>query len=308
MKTYESVVVGAGPAGLTAALYLCNFGLHVALVEKLTPGGQMLNTYEIGNYLGFPEGTPGYSLADTFYAHLKQRDLDHYTKRVESLNYDGRNHLIEFPDETIAARTVIICTGAIPKMLGLPDEERLTGHGVSYCAMCDGMLYRNKTVAMVGGGNAALEEALHLSNLVGKLYLIHRRDRFRADKVYQDKLTHRADKVEFLLSHGVTALHGMTHLTGITVEPVHGGGPREIDVEGLFIFVGTRPAGHFLSENVRKDQYGFIETDAEMRTEVPGLFAAGDIRSKQCRQVVTAAGDGATAAFSAFAYLETLAD
>jgi len=306
MKAYDAVVLGSGPAGLTAALYLCRFGISVALVEKLSHGGQLLNTSEIGNYPGYPKGVEGWTLADSFNAHLDDYALDRYSQEVQSMTREGVRHRVQLDTETLEAKTVIICSGAAPRRLGLEDEVRFVGHGVSYCAMCDGMFFRGQDVAMVGGGNSALEEALYLSNLVNKLYLVHRRDQFRGDKIHQEKVLQRKDKIELVLSHTVTDLHGEGGLTGITVEPVAGGEPRLLNVSGLFVFVGMDPQGQFLPPELDKDEAGFVITDTEMRTSIPGIFAAGDIRSKLCRQVVTAVGDGATAAHSAFAYLEQL--
>jgi thioredoxin reductase (NADPH) len=316
MKLDDAVVVGAGPAGRTAALYLCRSGVRTALVEKLGPGGQLLNTAEIDNYPGYPKGTEGWNLAETFAAHLEAYTLDRFSQEVKRLapeekeGKEGGNHLLELENETVTAKSVIICSGAAPRKLGLPDEARLTGKGVSYCAMCDGMFFKDQAVAMVGGGNAALEEALYLARLVKKLYLVHRRDAFRADKIVQDKLQARLDTIELVTSHVVTALHGQNALEGITVTRVKDGkvsaenGTRRLDVTGLFVFVGMEPRGSFFPQGLATDGAGFVTTDAEMRTNVPGIFAAGDIRSKLCRQVVTAVGDGATAAHAAFAYLE----
>ena len=309
MKVYDSVVIGAGPAGMTAALYLCRSGLRIALAEKLGPGGQMLNTAEIENYPGFPKGAEGWNLAETFAAHLESHALDRFSQEVKALARQGEKHMLSLETETIEARSVIICSGAAPRKLGLPGEARLTGHGVSYCAMCDGMFFKDQAVVMVGGGNAALEEALCLSRLVKKLYLVHRRDAFRADKIYQDKLLTRKDKIELVTSHVITELHGQDCLSGITVTPAGGGvasgeGSRRLDVTGLFVFIGMEPRGSFFPAELKTDAAGFVETDTEMRTNISGIFAAGDIRSKMCRQVVTAAGDGATAAHAAFTYLE----
>lgn len=306
MDVYDSVVIGAGPGGMTAALYLCRFGLRTAMLEKLTPGGQMLSTFEIGNYPGFPEGTPGWNLADNLAAHLKGYALDHFAREALELRSHDNLHFIKAEQGEIASRTVIVCSGAKPRKLGLADEERLTGRGVSYCAMCDGMFFKNKVVAVVGGGNAAIEEALHLSNLVQKLYLVHRRDDFRADKVYRDKLAHHMGNIELVMGYVVESLNGGDSLTGITIAPTGGGAPRILDVSGMFVFIGTEPANTFLPPGVETDEYGFIVTDCEMRTGIPGLYAAGDIRSKRCRQVVTAVGDGATAANAVFEYLERM--
>lgn len=304
MEVYDSIVIGAGPGGMTAALYLCRFGLKTALLEKLTPGGQMLNTFEVCNYPGFPVCTPGWNLADTFFDHLKEYPLEHLPRAATAIRSEGNLHHVVTNEGEMAARSVIIASGARARKLGVEGEKLLTGSGVSYCAMCDGMFFKNKTVAVVGGGNAAVEEAMHLSRIVSKLYLVHRRDRFKADSCHIAKLREHSDKIEMVLGHTVTALHGIDKLTGITVEPAGGGEPRRLDVDGLFIFVGIEPINDFFGSGLHTDKHGFLTTDAEMRTNIPGIFGAGDIRSKHCRQVVTAVGDGATAAFSAFSYLE----
>ncbi len=305
MKRHDAVVIGGGPAGLTAALYLCRAGLDVALAEMLAPGGQLLKTSDIDNYPGFPKGTAGWELADSFAAHLEGYALARYNDGVTRLEHDnGVNRLI-VGTETIECRAVVICSGAQPRSLGLADEARLTGKGVSYCALCDGNFFRNMDVVLVGGGNSALEEALYLARLAGRVYLVHRRDRFRAAKVLQDKVA-ACDAVVPILNHVVVSLEGEQALESVTLEDVHSGERRQLAVQGLFVFVGYVPHGEFLPENLIRDEAGFIVTDGEMRTNLPGVFAAGDIRSKQCRQVVTAVGDGATAATAAFSYLEQL--
>ena len=306
MKRYDCVVIGGGPAGMTAALYLCRFGLSVALVEMLSPGGQMLKTYEISNYPGYPKGLLGYELADNFSAHLDGYSVDRYTDTVSAIEQQDGGHSVKLDKESLFGRTVIVTSGASSRKLDLEKEEQLTGRGVSYCAMCDGMFFKDQAVAMVGGGNSAFEEALYLTKLVKKLYLIHRRDTFRADKFYQDKLIAQKDKVTFVLDSVVQSLHGDTQLNGLTVKNVKTGATSELAVDGLFIFVGLEPLNSFLPTSLNLDTSGFVETDCEMQTNIPGLFAAGDIRSKLCRQIITAAGDGATAAHAAYAYLEHL--
>ena len=199
-----------------------------------------------------------------------------------------------------------MCSGAKHRQLGLEGEDRLRGRGVSYCALCDGNFFRNQTVAVVGGGNAAMEESLYLTKIVSKLHLIHRRDSFRGLKVYQDRLESMPDKVDLLRSSVITQLHGEDHLTGLTVKNLQTGQEKELAVDGLFIYVGFAPVTNFLPQGIELDAQGFIVTDTEMRTNIPGIFAAGDIRSKLCRQVITAAGDGATAAQAAFVFLEQL--
>lgn len=306
MKLYDAIVVGGGPAGITAALYLVRSGCTVALVEKLTSGGQVLQTESIENYPGFPKGIKGWELADAFAAHLEGLAVDRYSEAVTALEAGQGRHKMRVGEQWLEARSVVICSGASHKKLGLPDEARLAGRGVSYCAICDGNFFRGQNVAVVGGGNTALEESLYLSKIVHKVHLIHRRDAFRGAKIYQDRLEAAAEKVELVRNSVVTAIHGDNALTGLTVRNVQTGEERLIPVEGLFVFVGYEPSVDFVPQEVQRDAQGFIITDTEMRTSVPGIFAAGDIRSKLCRQVSTAVGDGATAAQAAFLYLEQL--
>lgn len=306
MKRYDAIVVGGGPAGITAALYLCRSGLNVALVEMLAPGGQILKTESIENYPGFPKGIKGWEMADVFSAHLEGLALDRYTDAVSRLECGDKIHTLTVGKELLEARAVIVCTGANPRQLGLADEVRLTGRGVSYCALCDGNFFRDQVVAVVGGGNAALEEALYLSRIVKKLYLIHRRDAFRAAKVYQDKIRSASQNISVLLDTVVTGLVGQDALEGLILNNVKTNEESRLTVDGLFIFVGYTPQNEFLPPSLALDEQGFLVTDNEMRTNIPGIFAAGDIRSKLCRQVTTAVGDGATAANAAFTYLEQL--
>lgn len=306
MKLYDAVVVGGGPAGLTAALYLCRSGLSVAQVEMLAPGGQILKTESIENYPGFPQGVKGWELADTFAAHLADYAFDRYNDAVLKMERSDNGWALSIGKDAIEGKTVVICTGANPRPLGLAREVQLTGRGVSYCALCDGNFFRDQVVAVVGGGNSALEEALYLSRIVRKLYLIHRREGFRGAKIYQDKIREASDTIELVLDTVVTELIGEEALQGIQVKNVKTGVESRLDVDGLFVFVGYEPQNSFFPTELAVDAHGFVLTDCEMRTNLPGVFAAGDIRSKLCRQVTTAVGDGATAATAAFTYLEQL--
>ena len=306
MKQYDAVVVGGGPAGITAALYLCRSGLSVAQIEMLAPGGQILKTESIENYPGFPKGIKGWEMADTFAAHLEGYALERYNDAVLKMERTSGGWMIAVGKESIEAKAVVVCSGANPRPLGLPRESQLTGRGVSYCALCDGNFFRNQVVAVVGGGNSALEEALYLSRIVKKLYLIHRREGFRAAKVYQDKVRAASDKIELVLDTVVTGLVGEEALHGLQLKNVKTDVETQLAVDGMFVFVGYEPQNSFLPAGLDVDPQGFIVTDCEMRTNLPGLFAAGDIRSKLCRQVATAVGDGATAATAAFTYLEQL--
>lgn len=304
----DCVVIGEGPAGVTAALYLTRSGASVHLVEQMTTGGQILQTAALENYPGYPKGIKGYELADLFAAHLEGLDnLERSAQTVVGVKGKAGAFTVTLKNgKTIETKTVLVCTGAKHRMLGVEREKELTGHGVSYCALCDGNFFRGKAVAVVGGGNAALEESLYLANIVDSIHLIHRRNEFRARKVYQDRLKAMPEKVVFHLESCVDALHGKENLESITVRNLKTQATEEIPVEALFVYVGFEPVTSFLPQELERDPAGFIVTDVEMRTSVPGIFAAGDIRSKLCRQVITAAGDGATAAQAAFVFLEQL--
>jgi thioredoxin reductase (NADPH) len=303
MKTYDSLVIGGGPAGLTAVLYLARAGWSVAWVERLSPGGQVLLTEAINNYPGFPEGIQGWELADKMLAQLGQYSFDHHRQAALSIEAGSGRYAVTLENEQVIATTVIICSGASHRKLGLPHEEKFVGRGISYCALCDGNFFKNQDVAVVGGGNSALEESLYLSKIVRKLYLIHRRDAFRGDKIYQDKVL-ATDKIQPMLNTVVTSIHGGDALESLSLRNVWTQDERELKVDGLFVFVGVEPQGQFLPAGLDRDAQGFIVTDTEMRTNLPGIYAAGDIRSKRCRQVATAVGDGATASHAASTYLE----
>lgn len=310
MKIYDAVVVGEGPAGITAALYLARSGCSVLLFEHMTAGGQTLATEMLENYPGFPAGIKGYELADAFAAHLEGLPIDRPRGEVSAVSGSLGHFVVkaEADQERYEARTVVVCTGAWHRRLGVEREEELIGRGVSYCALCDGGFYRGRQVAVVGGGNSALEESLYLARIVDKVHLIHRRGEFRGAKVYQDKILQMGDKIEVHFNSAVTALLGDKELIGVTLKDLVSGGQSELPVEGLFVYVGFEPKTSFLPAEIQKDGQGFLITDTEMRTSIPGIFAAGDIRSKMCRQVITACGDGATAAHAAFVLLEQLHD
>ena len=305
MKTYDAVVIGGGPAGVTAALYLARAGVSLAWVEQLAPGGQVLNTEVIDNYPGFPKGIKGYELADLFAAQLDGYEMDRLHDEVFEVKPEPGNHQIKVGDTWIAARSIIVCTGAKWRKLGIDGEERLSGKGVSYCALCDGNFFRGQDVACIGGGNTALEESLYLAKIVNKIYLIHRRECFRGDRIYQDKVLGNP-KIELVLNAVPTSFEGDDGLTGVVIEDVKTGEEKTLPVNGAFIFIGVEPAAGFLPSMLKRDEGGFLVTDMSMATSVPGIFAAGDICSKTCRQVATAVGDGATAAHSASLYLEKL--
>ena len=304
-KIYDSIIIGGGPAGLTTALYMVRSGLSVAMIEKLTPGGQILQTAEVENYPGFASAIKGYELVDAMTAQLGAYNYDSYADEVLSMEFTGREHVITMRENTLRALTVVICSGSQYRHLGLPNEERLIGHGISFCALCDGNFFRGRDVAVIGGGNSALDEALYLSGIVNKIHLVHRRDEFRAEQCIVNKVS-KTKNIILELNSVVTELHGESALTGVTIKDVHSGEERELNVDCLFVFIGFDPEGAFLPADLKKDAQGFILTDGDTRTNIPGMFAAGDIRSKLCRQIATAVGDGATAACAARQYIQEL--
>ena len=303
---YDTLIIGGGPAGYTAALYAARAGLDTAVIERMSPGGQMGLTDIIDNYPGFPEGVDGFTLgmhmqtqAERFGAKTLYGDVvevDFTTPSVKT---------VKTASGTYSARTVIIATGANPRELGLPNEGALTGKGVHYCAHCDGRFYKGKTVAVVGGGNSAVSDALYLSRVTEKVYVIHRRDTLRATKIYHEPLM-KAENVEFLWNSTVTEILSDGRVTGVRVRNLADGSEREIPFSGLFVSIGRKPATDFLNDVLELDSYGYIIADESTRTSVPGVFAVGDVRTKALRQVVTAVADGATAIHYAEEYLSEL--
>lgn len=302
-KIYDVIIVGSGPAGMTAALYAARFGCSVALIEKLTPGGLLLQTYDIENYPGFKPGR-GYELADLMEAQLAPYTIERFRGEVSSFEHKPGQNTLVVDGQTLVGKSVIVCSGLNYRKLGVKGEAELTGRGVSYCAICDGNFYRGETVGVVGGGNSALGEALYLASLAKEVHVIHRRDEFRADRVYHDKIA-AAPNITVHYSSLVDSINDTEGLvSSVTLKSAKDGSLSDLPLSGVFIFAGYDPAAAFLPSDINVDKAGFIITDTEMRTNLPGVFAAGDIRSKGCRQVVTAAGDGATAAHAAYTYLE----
>lgn len=310
MKKFDAIVIGAGPAGICAALYLVRAGLKTALIEKNTDGGQVLSTADVENYLGFPKGVQGWELADAFSAHLAEYPVEKIRGDVQSITTSQEGpypiHTVHMDEDELTAPAIIIATGAKNRPLGIEKEDTYRGKGVSYCALCDGNFYRGLDVAVVGGGNSALEEALYLSRIVNKVYVIHRRDGFRAAQVYLDKIKEMPEKIELLPHYVVDDLAGEPNLNSVRIRNVQDDSTRDVAIEGLFVYIGMLPNASFIPSELAIDDRGFIITDLEMATEIPGIYAAGDIRSKACRQICTAVGDGATAATAAISYVELL--
>jgi len=303
MKEYEAFVIGGGPAGITACMYLLRAGVKIGWAEKFAPGGQVLNTELIENYPGFPEGIKGYELMAKMEKHLSSFEFDKFTDEVLEIEHAYKNNKVKLSSEEVKAKSVIICTGASHKKLGIPGEEELLGKGVSYCALCDGMFFKDQVVACIGGGNTALEESLYLSKLAKKVYLIHRRDQFRGYKVYQERVLNNP-KIEVIYNSVVEEIKGKDKVEEILILNKETQSKTDLKVDGVFVFIGLAPNSYFIPRTMKVDERGFIITNNEMETNLPGIFAAGDVRSKTCRQVVTAVGDGAQAAHSAYLFLQ----
>ena len=299
---YDVIIVGSGPAGLAAAIYGQRAGLSsLVLEESYVSGGQVLNTYDVDNYPGLP-GISGMELAEKFHEHAKSMGASFLTAAVIAIREEGDRKVVETAKGDLSARTVILATGAHHRLLGVPGEERLTGMGVSYCATCDGAFFRDKTVAVVGGGDVAVEDAIFLARGCKKVYVIHRRDQLRAAKILQEKLL-SLDNVEMKWNCVAEEILGDSQVSGVKVRDVKTGEGSELAVNGVFIAVGILPNTGFLGDFVQLDEGGYIVAGEDMKTSVPGVFAAGDVRTKALRQIITAAADGANAITSVEAYL-----
>lgn len=301
-EIFDTVIVGGGPAGYTAALYCARAGLSTLVLEKLSPGGQMGTTDIIDNYPGFPEGINGFELAVKMKQSAERFGVKTKLAEVTSTELAGEIKLLHTKKEAYAARTVVLATGAYPRELGLPNENKLRGRGVSYCATCDGMFYRGKTVAVIGGGNTAVADVLYLSRLCEKVYLVHRRDELRASKIYNEQLK-KADNVEFVFNSTAEEILSQDRVVGVRVRNKLTDEIREISSDGIFVAVGNVPATQLFAEQIDTDESGYVLADETTKTNIPGVFAVGDLRRKPLRQVVTAAADGAVAAHFIEEYL-----
>jgi thioredoxin reductase (NADPH) len=301
-KIYDMIVVGGGPGGYTAALYAARAGMQVAVVEKLAAGGQMAQTHQVDNYPGFEDGIDGIDLADKMQDQAHRFGAETIYAQVEHLELEAVPKTVHTDQGDYFAKTVVIATGANPRKLGLPMEQEFTGRGVHYCAACDGMFYRGNTVVVVGGGNTAAADALALSRIAQKVYVVHRRDTLRATKLYHKPLL-EAKNVEFLWNSAITALEGDGRLSGVVVKDLQNGQERFLEVNGLFVSIGRVPATALVEGQLQLDQAGYIQAGENTESSLPGVYAVGDVRSKQVRQIVTAVADGAVAAHAAESYL-----
>lgn len=301
-KIYDVIIIGGGPAGYTAALYAARAGLHTLILEKLSAGGQMALTTQIDNYPGFEEGIDGFSLGEKMEAAAEKFGAETQLAEVLSADLISRIKTVETSEGTFKGKTVIIATGASPRKLGLPGEQQLAGRGVNYCATCDGMFYKGKTAVVVGGGNTAAQDAMTLSRICEKVILVHRRDSLRATKIYHEPLM-SAGNVEFIWNSKVSELIYDTKLSGIVVENVNTGEKSEIRCDGIFVSIGRTPASQIAAGQLETDSSGYIKADETTVTSLEGVYAAGDVRTKTVRQIVTAVADGAAAVHFAEEYL-----
>ncbi len=301
-QTYQVIIIGGGPAGYTAALYCARAGLETLVIEKFSAGGQMTQTEQIDNYPGFDEGVDGFTLGFKMKNGAERFGAKTLQTEVLSVDLFGNIKKITTPEGELAANAVIVATGAEHKHLGLPEEESLIGRGVGYCAACDGMFYRGKTVAVVGGGNSAAADALLLSKICEKVYLIHRRDSLRATKIYHEPLMN-AKNVDFIWDSVVEEILAEEKVKAVRVKNKKDGAEREISVDGVFISIGRIPETKLFAGQLELDEQGYIVADETTRTNINGVFAVGDVRTKVVRQIVTAAADGATASHFAEEYL-----
>ena len=301
---YDMIIIGGGPGGYTAALYAARAGLDSVVLEALVPGGQMAQAHQIDNYPGFEEGVAGYALADKMRQEAERFGARTVLTQVTEVDLAADPKVVKTDGGTYYAKTVALATGASPRQLGVPGERELTGRGVHYCADCDGMFYKGKTVVVVGGGNTAAQDAALLSRVARKVILVHRRDTLRATQIYHRPLM-EADNVEFrwnsVVEGFVQAESGA--LTGVRLRDVDTGAQSVADCDGVFVSIGRKPASGLVQGQVELDEGGYVVAGEDTRTSLPGVYAVGDVRSKQVRQVVTAVSDGAAAVHAAEEYL-----
>lgn len=301
-EVYDIIILGGGPAGLTAGIYAKRAGMKVAVIEKATPGGQVTTTYEVCNFPGF-EKISGIDLATKMFTHVSNLGVDILFEEIKDTVLEGDIKKVITYSGTYSAKTVIICLGAAARRLNLDNERAYIGKGVSYCATCDGTLFKDKVVAVVGGGNTAIEDAIYLSNLAKKVYLIHRRDQFRAETILSQSLKKQSN-IEYVLNSVVTAISGDSIIRKITVSNLQDKTQKDIEVDGLFVAIGRGPDTDIV-HGVKLDDKGYIIADEKMQTSIPGVYVCGDIRNTQLRQIVTACSDGAIAATKAYEYIST---
>ena len=299
---YDMIIVGGGPGGYTAALYAARAGLDTIVLEKLSAGGQMALTHQIDNYPGFEDGIDGFSLAEKMQKQAERFGAQSEYAEVVRMDLTASPKIIETSEGNFYGKTVVLATGANPKELGIAKEKELVGRGVAYCAACDGMFYRGKTVVVVGGGNSAAADALLLSRIAKRVILVHRRDTLRATKIYHEPLMN-AENVEFRWNSSVTELLHGDKVSGVRLKDVNTGEESTVECDGVFISVGRKPATDFLNGQLELDSNGYVIAGENTETSIPGVYAVGDMRTKLLRQIVTAVADGAMAVHMAEEYL-----
>ena len=297
-KVYDMIIVGGGPGGYTAALYAARAGLDVLIVERLSAGGQMNLTGQIDNYPGFPEGVDGFGLSMSMQQQAERFGAKTKYAEVLKLELEGVIKKVVTNEGEYLAKSVVISTGANPRPLGVDRESEMIGRGVGYCAHCDGGFYRGKTVAVVGGGNSAAAEALYLSRIAKEVILIHRRDSLRATQIYHKPLMDAAN-IRVIWNSEVAELLGEDILEGVKVRNLQSGEEKILEVQGLFVSIGRKPATDLVKEQLTLDDAGYIMAGEDTKTNLPGVYAVGDVRTKELRQIVTAVADGAMAAHMA---------
>ena len=302
-RLYDVIIIGGGPAGMTAGLYASRARLRTLLIENGLFGGQMTTTELIENYPGFPQGVSGEELSRLMEEQAKRFGMEAISDEVTEVSLEKDLKRVKTYEGEFFCRALIICTGTEYRKLGVPGEEKFKGRGISYCATCDGAFFRDSRIIVVGGGDSALTEALFLTKFVSELTIIHRRDALRATKIYQER-TLNHPKIKFLWNSVVQEIKGDSVVRSVVVKNVKSGEVKEVETEGAFLFIGLTPRTHFLKELVQIDESGYIITNENCETSIKGIFAAGDCRKKLLRQISTSIGDGATAAFAAEKYLE----
>lgn len=300
-KIYDVAVIGGGPGGYTAALYCARSGLSVIVLEKLSAGGQMATTGQVDNYPGYDEGIDGFELGEKMKKGAERFGVETAFAQVTEVDLKSEPKHIVSSEGEIDAKTVVLATGAYPRELGLKEERSLRGRGMAYCATCDGMMYRNKTVVVAGGGNSAVADALYLSKICKKVYLVHRRDTLRASKIYMNAL--KDSNIEFVWNSRIEEILHEKKVTGVRVADVKTGAQREIACEGVFAAIGRVPDTALFKDQLETDPTGYLIADETTKTSIPGVFAVGDARTKPLRQIVTAASDGAVASHFIEEYL-----
>lgn len=300
---HEAIIIGSGPAGLTAGIYLMRAGINAVLVEKGVLGGTPMNYDHVENYPGFPDGISSKELMRKMAEQAKRFGLSvKEFAEVEEVVYQGDRFIIKAGGDVLESLGAIVCTGTVSMKIGIPGEEEFVGRGISYCATCDGAFFRNLDVAVIGGGDAAIQEGLALTNIVRKVYVIHRRDQLRAQKIIQER-AFKNEKMEFLWNKVPVAIEGKDQVESILLEDTKTHERSRVNVDGVFVYVGARPNTQFLGGLVERDGAGFIITDEDLATKTLGLYVAGDARKKSLRQIATAVGDGALSAVSLEHYI-----